>query len=142
MANYSQAVDYFRDNNLNFYLTQDEFYFTDNGCIRPILDFCVDSPEDLNPQYWKRYIFIWPIGVMHYNIDAKPPRKRLVKPPSEAVSEVISESPETSWFLKFIWMNLMKKMFFKLGKDEISNCKPNLVEIFFRRKRFLPKLRR
>ena len=79
---------------LNFYLTQDEFYFTDNGCIRPILDFCVDSPEDLNPQYWKRYIFIWPIGVMHYNIDAKPPRKRLVKPPSEAVSEVISESPE------------------------------------------------
>ena len=22
-------------------------------------------------------------------------------------------------------------MFFKLGKDEISNCKPNLVEIFF-----------
>ena len=27
-------------------------------------------------------------------------------------------------------------MFFKLGKDEISNCKPNLVEIFFRRKRF------
>ena len=94
VANYSQAVYYFRDNNLNFYLTQDEFYFKEKGCIRPILDFCVDSPEDLNPQYWKRYIFIWPIGVMHYNIDAKPPRKRLVKPPSEAVSEVISESPE------------------------------------------------
>ena len=83
----------FQDNGLNFYLTQDEFYFKENGCARPILDFCVDSPEDLNPQYWKRYIFIWPIGVMHYNIDAKPPRKRLVKPPSEAVSEVISESP-------------------------------------------------
>ena len=65
-----------------------------NGCARPILDFCVDSPEDLNPQYWKRYIFIWPIGVMHYNIDAKPPRQPLSKPPSEAVSEVISESPE------------------------------------------------
>ena len=62
--------------------------------IRPILDFCVDSPEDLNPQYWKRYIFIWPAGVPHYNIDAKPPRKPLSKPPSEAVSEVISESPE------------------------------------------------
>ena len=85
---------YFRDNNLNFYLTQDEFYFKENGCARPILDFCVDSPEDLNPQYWKRYIFIWPIGVMHYNIDAKPPRQPLSKPPSEAVSEVISESPE------------------------------------------------
>ena len=27
----------------------------------------------------------------------------------------------------------------KQGKDEIPNCKPNLVEIFFRRKRFLPK---
>ena len=94
VANYSQAVYYFRDNNLNFYLTQDEFYFKENGCARPILDFCVDSPEDLNPQYWKRYIFIWPIGVMHYNIDAKPPRKPLSKPPSEAVSEVISESPE------------------------------------------------
>ena len=94
VANYSQAVNYFKDNGLNFYLTQDEFYFKENGCARPILDFCVDSPEDLNPQYWKRYIFIWPIGVMHYNIDAKPPRKRLVKPPSEAVSEVISESPE------------------------------------------------
>ena len=94
VANYSQAVYYFQDQGLNFYLTQDEFYFKENGCIRPILDFCVDSPEDLNPQYWKRYIFIWPIGVMHYNIDAKPPRKRLVKPPSEAVSEVISESPE------------------------------------------------
>ena len=94
VANYSQAVYYFQDQGLNFYLTQDEFYFKENGCARPILDFCVDSPEDLNPQYWKRYIFIWPIGVMHYNIDAKPPRKRLVKPPSEAVSEVISESPE------------------------------------------------
>ena len=94
VANYSQAVNYFRDNGLNFYLTQDEFYFKENGCIRSILDFCVDSPEDLNPQYWKRYIFIWPIGVMHYNIDAKPPRQPLSKPPSEAVSEVISESPE------------------------------------------------
>ena len=94
VANYSQAVYYFQDQGLNFYLTQDEFYFKENGCARPILDFCVDSPEDLNPQYWKRYIFIWPIGVMRYNIDAKPPRKRLVKPPSEAVSEVISESPE------------------------------------------------
>ena len=30
-------------------------------------------------------------------------------------------------------------MFLKQGKDEIPNCKPNLVEIFFRRKRFLPK---
>ena len=94
VANYSQAVYYFQDQGLNFYLTQDEFYFKENGCARPILDFCVDSPEDLNPQYWKRYIFIWPIGVMHYNIDAKPPRKPLSKPPSEAVSEVISESPE------------------------------------------------
>ena len=94
VANYSQAVNYFRDNGLNFYLTQDEFYFKENGCIRPILDFCVDSPKDINPQYWKRYIFIWPIGVMHYNIDAKPPRQPLSKPPSEAVSEVISESPE------------------------------------------------
>ena len=94
VANYSQAVNYFRDNGLNFYLTQDEFYFKENGCIRSILDFCVDSPEDLNPQYWKRYFFIWPIGVMHYNIDAKPPRQPLSKPPSEAVSEVISESPE------------------------------------------------
>ena len=94
VANYSQAVNYFRDNGLNFYLTQDEFYFKENGCIRSILDFCVDSPEDLNPQYWKRYIFIWPIGVMHYNIDAKPPRQPLSKPPSEAISEVISESPE------------------------------------------------
>ena len=90
VANYREAVYYFQDQGLNFYLTKDEF---DNE-KRPILDFCVDSPEDLNPQYWKRYIFIWPIGVMHYNIDAKPPRKRLVKPPSEAVSEVISESPE------------------------------------------------
>ena len=35
----------------------------------------------------------------------------------------------------------MKKVFCKLGKDEIPNCKPNLVEIFSRRKRFLPKLR-
>ena len=94
VANYSEAVDYFQDQGLNFYLTQDKFYFEENGCIRPILDFCVDSPEDMNPQYWKRYIFIWPIGVTHYNIDAKPPRKRLVKPPSEAISEVISESPE------------------------------------------------
>ena len=33
-------------------------------------------------------------------------------------------------------------MFLKQGKDEIPNCKPNLVEIFFRRKRFLPKPRR
>ena len=94
VANYSEAVYYFQDQGLNFYLNQDEFYFTDNGCIRPILDFSVDSPEDLNPQYWKRYIFIWSIGVTHYNIDAKPPRKPLSKPPSEAISEVISESPE------------------------------------------------
>ena len=94
VVNYSQAVNYFQGQGLNFYLTQDEFYFKENGCIRSILDFCVDSPEDMNSQYWKRYIFIWPIGVSRYNIDAKPPRKRLVKPPSEAVSEVISESPE------------------------------------------------
>ena len=94
VGNYCEAVDYFNDNGLNFYLTQDEFYFKENGCIRPILYFCVDSPEDLNPQYWKRYIFIWPIGVTHYNIDAKPPRKSLLKSPSEAISEVISESPE------------------------------------------------
>ena len=94
VGNYCEAVDYFNDNGLNFYLTQDEFYFKENGCIRPILDFCVDSPEDLNPQYWKRYIFIWPIGVSRYNIDAKPPRKSLLKSPSKAISEVISESPE------------------------------------------------
>ena len=94
VANYSEAVDYFRDQGLNIYLTQDEFYFQQNGCIRSILDFCVDSPEDMNSQYWKRYIFIWPIGVSRYNIDAKPPRKSLLKSPSKAISEVISESPE------------------------------------------------
>ena len=94
VLNYSEAVEYFQDQDLNFDLTEDEFYLKQNGYIRPVLDFCVDSPEDMNPQYWKRYIFIWPIGVTYYNIDAKPPRKSLLKPPSEAVSEVISESPE------------------------------------------------
>ena len=90
VANYSQAVDYFQDQNLNWYLSEEKFYDKE----WPVLEFIVDSSEELNPQYWKRYIFIWPIGVTHYNIDAKPPRERLVKPPSEAVSEVISESPE------------------------------------------------
>ena len=90
VANYSEAVYYFQDQNLNWYLSEEKFY--DEAW--PVLEFIVDSPEDLNPQYWKRYIFIWPIGVMHYNIDAKPPRQPLSKPPSEAVSEVISESPE------------------------------------------------
>ena len=90
VSGYTDAEYYFQDQGLNFYLTKDEFY----NEKRPVLDFCVDSPEDLNPQYWKRYIFIWPIGVMHYNIDAKPPRQPLSKPPSEAVSEVISELPE------------------------------------------------
>ena len=87
---YTDAEYYFQDQGLNFYLTKDEF----ENEKRPVLDFFVDSPEDLNAQYWKRYIFIWPIGVTHYNIDAKPPRQPLSKPPSEAVSEVISESPE------------------------------------------------
>ena len=90
VANYSEAVDYFQDQNLNWYLSEEKFYDKE----WPVLEFIVDSSEELNPQYWKRYIFIWPIGVTHYNIDAKPPRERLVKPPSEAVSEVISESPE------------------------------------------------
>ena len=87
---YTGAEYYFQDQGLNFYLTKDEF---DNE-KRPVLDFFVDSPEDLNVQFWKRYIFIWPAGVPQYNIDAKPPRQPLSKPPSEAISEVISESPE------------------------------------------------
>ena len=90
VSGYTDAEYYFQDQGLNFYLTKDEF---DNE-KRPVLDFCVDSPEDLNLQYWKRYIFIWPIGAPQYNIDAKPPRQSLSKPPSEAISEVISESPE------------------------------------------------
>ena len=49
----TDAEYYFQDQGLNFYLTKDEF---DNE-KRPVLDFCVDSPEDLNLQYWKRYIF-------------------------------------------------------------------------------------
>ena len=90
VSGYTDAGYYFQDQNLNWYLSEEKFYDKE----RPVLEFCVDSPEDLNPQYWKRYIFIWPIGVMHYNIDAKPPRQPLSKPPSEAISEVISESPE------------------------------------------------
>ena len=53
---YTDAEYYFQDQGLNFYLTKDEF---DNE-KRPVLDFFVDSPEDLNVQFWKRYIFIWP----------------------------------------------------------------------------------
>ena len=83
---YTDAVYFFQDERLNFYMSEEEFYNE-----RPVLDFAVDSDEDMNPQWWKRYIFIWPIGVSHYNIDAKPPRKRLVKPPSEKVAEIISE---------------------------------------------------
>ena len=90
VANYSEAVDYFQNQNLNWYLSEEKFYDKE----WPVLEFIVDSPEDMNPQYWKRYIFIWSIGVMPYNIDAKPPRQPLSKPPSEAISEVISESPE------------------------------------------------
>ena len=90
VSGYTDAGYYFQDQNLNWYLSEEKFYDKE----RPVLEFFVDFPEDLNPQYWKRYIFIWPIGVMHYNIDAKPPRQPLSKPPSEAVSEVISESPE------------------------------------------------
>ena len=90
VSGYTDAGYYFQDQNLNWYLSEEKFYDKE----WPVLEFIVDSPEDLNPQYWKRYIFIWPIGVMHYNIDAKPPRQPLSKPPSEAVSEVISESPE------------------------------------------------
>ena len=90
VSGYTDAEYYFQDQGLNFYLTKDEF----DDEKRPVLDFCVDSPEDLNLQYWKRYIFIWPIGAPQYNIDAKPPRQSLSKPPSEAISEVISESPE------------------------------------------------
>ena len=90
VSGYTDAGYYFQDQNLNWYLSKEKFYDKE----WPVLEFMVDSPEDLNPQYWKRYIFIWPIGVRHYNIDAKPPRQPLSKPPSEAVSEVISESPE------------------------------------------------
>ena len=90
VSGYTDAGYYFQDQNLNWYLSEEKFYDKE----RPVLEFFVDSPEDLNPQYWKRYIFIWPIGVTYYNIDAKPPRQPLSKPPSEAVSEVISESPE------------------------------------------------
>ena len=71
VANYSEAVDYFQDQDLNWYLSEEKFY--DKEWL--VLEFIVDSPEDINPQYWKRYIFIWPVGVSHYDIDAKPPRK-------------------------------------------------------------------
>ena len=90
VSGYTDAGYYFQDENLNWYLSEEKFYDKE----WPVLEFIVDSPKDFNPQYWKRYIFIWPIGVMYYNIDAKPPRQPLSKPPSEAVSEVISESPE------------------------------------------------
>ena len=90
VSNYTTLGIISRIKILNFYLSQGEVLRQRMASF----GFLVDSPEDLNPQYWKRYIFIWPIGVRHYNIDAKPPRQPLSKPPSEAVSEVISESPE------------------------------------------------
>ena len=70
------------------------FTSKENGLRPSNPRFCVDSPEDLNPQYWKRYIFIWPIGVMHYNIERKTSQAATLETTSEAVSEVISESPE------------------------------------------------
>ena len=84
-----RAVEYyFEDEGLNLYMSEEQY-----DELHPVVDFFVDSPEDMNAQHWKRYFFIWPNPGLPWNIDARP-RKRLSKPPSEAISEVISESPE------------------------------------------------
>ena len=92
---YEEAVNYFQFRDLNFYMTEDEFYSKwKDGSLCGDVDFFVDSEEDLNVQNWKRYIFIESLNACYYNINRKPRRKPLSKPPSKAVSEVISESAE------------------------------------------------
>ena len=52
---YRDAEYYFKDEGLNFCLSREEFYE-----LRPVLEFAVDSPDDMNPRWWIRYLFIWP----------------------------------------------------------------------------------
>ena len=83
-----RAVEYyFEDEGLNLYMSEEQY-----DKLSPVVDFCVDSPEDINPQWWKRYFFIWPGPGCPWNIDAPSrPRKRLSKPPSKSVSKVLIE---------------------------------------------------
>ena len=58
--NYDGAVDYFDLANYDeFLLSREEFYDESRGS----LDFCVLPQNDMNPEYWTRYIIILPGGV-------------------------------------------------------------------------------
>ena len=58
--NYDGAVDYFDLANYDeFLLSREEFYDESRGS----LDFCVLPQNDMNPEYWTRYIIILPCGV-------------------------------------------------------------------------------
>ena len=46
MNGYRDVEYYFKDEGLNFYLSEEKFYE-----LRPVLDFAVDSPDDMNPQF-------------------------------------------------------------------------------------------
>ena len=57
---YDGAVDYFDLKNYDeFLLSREEFYDESRGS----LDFCVLPQNDMNPEYWTRYIIILPCGV-------------------------------------------------------------------------------
>ena len=84
---YRDVKYYFKDEGLNFYLSEEEFYE-----LRPVLDFAVDSPDDMNPQFWIRYLFIWPTPDLPWSeAEQRRAQRKVLKPPSKSVSKIFIE---------------------------------------------------
>ena len=58
VKSYDDLVDYFELSNLDFFLSKEEFY----DSSRSSFDFGATSENDLNVQYWTRYICMLPLG--------------------------------------------------------------------------------
>ena len=58
----------------------------------PVLDFAVDSPDDMNPQFWVRYLFIWPTpGLPWSEAELRRTQRKVLKPPPKSVSKIFIE---------------------------------------------------
>ena len=81
---------YFEDQGLDVYFLSEEQF---NNHKRPVWEFIVDFPEGLDPQYWKRYFLMVPPWDLesYLGLNAKSLRKKLSKPPSASVAEVLVE---------------------------------------------------
>ena len=87
VSGYRDAEYYFEDEGLNFYLSEEKFYE-----LFPVLDFAVDSPDDMNPQFWIRYLFIWPTpGLPWSEAELRRAQRKVLKPPPKSLSKIFIE---------------------------------------------------